>query len=172
MRVKNWPLNTNEIWYPSPKVSRILDYMHWITGSIFISDTRCSLAHEAGTYPRTMTSLVSSCETQGLQSQSIRNLAQSLWRNRRVAPMRSRSFILLGPYWTADDSSLVKNSLWNTGGASLKYLDANLTGKKIEHLPCASSVDLSSVWVIDFPLILDVLKVMKAFPGSIIKVQY
>lgn len=43
-----------------------------------------------------------------------------------MAPMRSRSFILLGPYWTADDSSLVKKSRWNTGGASLKYLAANL----------------------------------------------
>lgn len=85
---------------------------------------RCK--EETGTHPRTMTSLVSSWDTQGLQSQIIRNLAQSLWRNRRVAPIRSRSFILLGPYWTADDSSLVKKSLWNTGGASLKYRAANL----------------------------------------------
>lgn len=77
-------------------------------------------------YPRTMMSLVSSCETQGLQSQRTRYVAQSLWRKRKVAAIRSRSFILLGPYWTADDSSVVKNSLWNTGGLWLKYLAANL----------------------------------------------
>lgn len=85
---------------------------------------------DAGTYHLTMMSLVSSWDTQGLQSQSIRNLAQSLWRKCRVAPMRSRSFILLGPYWTADDSSLVKKSLWNTGGAPLKYFAANLTERR------------------------------------------
>lgn len=82
--------------------------------------------HDAGTYHRTMTSLVSRRDMQGLQSQSIRNLAQSLWRKRRVAPIRSRSFILLGPYCTVDDSSLVKKSLWNTGGALSKYLAPNL----------------------------------------------
>lgn len=79
-----------------------------------------------------MTSLVSSWDTHGLQSHSIRNLVQSLWRKCRVAPMRSRSFILLGPYWTVDDSSLVKESLWNTGGALLKYFAANLTDRKRE----------------------------------------
>lgn len=84
------------------------------------------LARAAGAYPRTMMSLVSSCETQGLQSQRTRYVAQSFWRKRKVAAMRSRSFILLGPYWTADDSSVVKNSLWNTGGLWLKYLAANL----------------------------------------------
>ena len=77
-----------------------------------------------------MTSLVSSWDTQALQSQSTRNLAQSLWRKRRVAPIRSRSFILLGPYCTEEDSSLVKNSLWNTGGASLKYLAAKLNTER------------------------------------------
>lgn len=86
----------------------------------------CHLAWDAGTYPRTMMSLVNSCDTQGLQSQRTRYAAQSFWRNRKVAAMRSRSFILRGPYWTADDSSVVKNSLWNTGGLWLKYLAANL----------------------------------------------
>lgn len=89
---------------------------------------------KAGTYPRTMRSLVSSCDTQGLQSQSMRYLAQSLCRKRSVAPMRSRIFIRLGPYWTAADSSLVKKSLWKTGGALMKYLAANLKmkrGKKV-----------------------------------------
>ena len=59
-------------------------------------------------------------------------MVQSLWRKRRVAPIKSRSFILLGPYWTDEDSSLVKKSLWNTGGASLKYLAANLTMRKVQ----------------------------------------
>lgn len=48
-------------------------------------------------YPRTMTSLVSSCEMQALQSHSTRNFSQSLCRKRRVAPIRSRSFMRLGP---------------------------------------------------------------------------
>lgn len=87
---------------------------------------------KAGTYPRTMRSLVSSCDTQGLQSQSMRYLAQSLCRKRSVAPMRSRIFIRLGPYWTAADSSLVKKSLWKTGGALMKYLAANLKMKRVK----------------------------------------
>lgn len=91
-----------------------------------VKPERACQEYATAAYPRTMASLVWSWDTQGLQSHSDANLAQSLWRKRRVAPIRSRSFILLGPYWTADASSLVKKSLWNTGGALLKYLKANL----------------------------------------------
>lgn len=103
----------------------------WLTVTLRCPRDTLKSIEMAGTYPRTMTSLVSSWDTQGLQSQSIRNLAQSLWRKRRVAPIRSRSFILLGPYWTAEDSSLVKKSRWNTGGASSKYRAANLVERRM-----------------------------------------
>lgn len=87
-----------------------------------------------------MTSLVRSCETQALQSHRTRNFSQSLWRKRRVAPIRSRSFIRLGPYWMEADSSLVKKSLWKTGGALLKYLVANLREEENKKQNICSSI--------------------------------